>query len=131
MLRSQQAFNAAVAINHMKKLQQAHSEQIMRRASIPDIIPDIQVSDLSTPTRTRKRLDPDKLDPEVSGGGARGTSHIPLPAIPIEPKSHYQALKTTQSQGTSPHAPSMAEQGKHVYLSEPANLNGFVPASEF
>ncbi|XP_034445949.1 calcium/calmodulin-dependent protein kinase IGb [Hippoglossus hippoglossus] len=115
-----QAFNAAVAINHMKKLQQAHSEQLTRLTSIPDI----KVVDLSSPTTTRKRLDPDKPDPEV-GGGARGTSHIPVPTSPVEPKSHYQTLKATQSQGAAHHAPSISEQGKHVYHSEPANLNGF------
>ncbi|XP_019959799.2 calcium/calmodulin-dependent protein kinase IGb [Paralichthys olivaceus] len=115
-----QAFNAAVAINHMKKLQQAHSEQTMRQTSIPDI----KVIDLSSPTKTRKRLDPDKLEPEVSGG-ARGTCHMPLPTSHIEPKSHYQTLKASQSQRGAHHAPSMAEQGKHVYHSEPANLNGY------
>ncbi|CAB1440624.1 unnamed protein product [Pleuronectes platessa] len=116
-----QAFNAAVAINHMKKLQQAHSEQLVRRPSIPDI----KVVDLSSPT-VHKRLDPDKLDPEASGG-AQGTSLIPLPASHVEPKSHYQTLKTTQSQGPAHHAPAISEQGKHVYHSEPANLNGFCP----
>ncbi|XP_058499088.1 calcium/calmodulin-dependent protein kinase type 1D-like [Solea solea] len=118
-----QAFNAAVAINHMKKLQQAHSELVVRQASIPDI----KVIDLSSPTKPRKRLDPDKLEPsrvEVSEN-AQGTTHIPLPQSHVEPKSHYHALKASHSDCGTHHAPTIAEQGKHVYHSEPANLNGY------
>ncbi|KAI3357790.1 hypothetical protein L3Q82_016180, partial [Scortum barcoo] len=119
-----QAFNAAVAINHMKKLQLAHSDLVLRQSSIPDI----KVIDLSSPTKNRKHLDPDKLDqkvPEVNGK-AQGANHMTLPLSLIEPKSHYQSLKATQSQHGTHHAPTIAEQGKSVYHSEPANLNGFV-----
>ena len=123
VLTSQQAYNAAVAINHMKKLQLAHSEQVLRQASIPDI----QVIDVSSPKKNHKRLDPDPKGAEVNGKVNR-TIHISLPTSPIESKSHYHTLKATHSQ-VPHHAPSMAEQGKNVYHSEPANLNGFVTIS--
>uniref|UniRef100_A0A4W6FWC0 Calcium/calmodulin-dependent protein kinase IGb n=1 Tax=Lates calcarifer TaxID=8187 RepID=A0A4W6FWC0_LATCA len=122
-----QAINAAVAINHMKKLQLAHSRLVLRQSSIPDI----KVIDLSSPTKNRKRLDPDRVDPKAAevSGNAHGTNHMSLPTSHVELKSHYHPLKASQSQCGAHHAPTIAEQGKHVYHSEPANLNGFVPAS--
>ncbi|XP_034732136.1 calcium/calmodulin-dependent protein kinase IGb isoform X2 [Etheostoma cragini] len=113
-----QAYNAAVAISHMKKLQLAHSEQAGRQTRIPDI----QVVDLSSPKKSHIRLDPDKLDPKLPGFNdpVIGTNHMSL-----DPKSHYHTLKTTQSQAVPHHAPSMAEQSKNIYHSEPANLNGY------
>lgn len=124
MFTSQQAFNAAVAINHMKKLQLAHSELVLRQASIPDI----KVIDVSSPTKNCKRLEPDKLDRKVAevNGKAQGTNHMPLPSSHMELKSHYHPLKASQSDCSAHHTPTIAEQGKHVYHSEPANLNGFV-----
>lgn len=118
-----QAYNAAVAINHMKKLQLAHSEQVLRQASIPDI----RVIDVSSPTKNRKHLDPDKLEPKVPevSKNMQGTHHISLPTSHVELKSHSHPLKTSQSQCNAHHAPTIAEQGKHVYHSEPANLNGY------
>ncbi|XP_040912992.1 calcium/calmodulin-dependent protein kinase IGb [Toxotes jaculatrix] len=118
-----QAFNAAVAINHMKKLQLAHSELVMRQGSIPDI----KVIDLSSPPKNSKRLDPDKLDHKAVEvkGNVNGTNHMSLPTSQVELKSHYHPLKASQSQGAAHHAPTIAEQGKHVYHSEPANLNGY------
>ncbi|XP_051282305.1 calcium/calmodulin-dependent protein kinase IGb [Dicentrarchus labrax] len=118
-----QAINAAVAINHMKKLQLAHSELVLREASIPDI----KVVDMSSPTKNRKRLDPDKLTPTLAetNGKLNGTNHMSLPTSQADLKSHYHSLKVTQSQCSAHHAPTIAEQGKHVYHSEPANLNGY------
>lgn len=120
----QQAYNAAVAINHMKKLQLAHSEQVLRQASIPDI----RVIDVSSPTKNRKHLDPDKVEPKVPevNGSVQGTHHMSLPSSHVELKSHCHPLKTSQSHCGAQHTPTIAEQGKHVYHSEPANLNGFV-----
>ncbi|XP_037337097.2 calcium/calmodulin-dependent protein kinase IGb isoform X1 [Pungitius pungitius] len=118
-----QAYNAAVAINHMKKLQLATSELVARNACVPDI----RVIDVSSPDKSRKRLEPDKPEPKPAEGrgAAKGTVRISLPASPVEMKSHYHALKATQSQAGSHHAPTMAEQGKNAYRSEPANLNGY------
>lgn len=118
-----QAYNAAVAINHMKKLQLAHSELVLRQASIPDI----KVIDVSSPTRNRKQLNPDKLDPKTAevNGNILEAQHMPLPMSPVELKNHFHPLKASQSQCGGHHAPSIAEQGKHVYHSEPANLNGY------
>lgn len=127
MFTLQQAFNAAVAINHMKKLQLAHSELSLRQASIPDI----RVIDLSSPTKTCKHLEPDKLEPKGAqvNGNVNETNHMSLPTGHVELKSHFHTLKASQSQCGAHHAPTIAEQGKHVYHSEPANLNGFVSAS--
>ncbi|KAM9855681.1 calcium/calmodulin-dependent protein kinase IGb [Aulostomus maculatus] len=118
-----QAYNAAVAINHMKKLQLAHSELVLRQASIPAI----KVVDVSTPVRQRKHLDPEKLDPKTPeiNGNVPGTNHMSLPTSHVDLKSHFHPLKTSHSQSGAHHAPTIAEQGKHVYHSEPANLNGY------
>uniref|UniRef100_A0A3Q3L244 Calcium/calmodulin-dependent protein kinase IGb n=1 Tax=Mastacembelus armatus TaxID=205130 RepID=A0A3Q3L244_9TELE len=119
-----QAYNAAVAINHLKKLQLAHSELVLRQASIPHI----KVVDLSSPIKNRKCLDPDKLDAKVAevNGNILGTNYMPLPTSHIELKTHNHPLKASQSQCNPHHTPTIAEQGKHVYHSEPANLNGYV-----
>ncbi|KAK5864033.1 hypothetical protein PBY51_001010 [Eleginops maclovinus] len=119
-----QAYNAAVAINHMKKLQLAHSEQVLSKPSIPEI----NVTEASSPPKNHKRLDRDKPDPKPTAinGKVNGTTHMSLPTSPIELKSHVHALKATQSQACPHHAPSIAEQGKNVYHSEPANLNGYI-----
>lgn len=126
---SQQAFNAAVAINHMKKLQQAHSQLVLRQKSIPDI----KVTDVSSPAKTRKHPNPDKLCPKMEENSVKvsGSKHMPLPMSHVDLKSHHHPLKATQSQCVAHHAPTIAEQGKHVYHSEPANLNGFVHTYEF
>lgn len=121
---SQQAITAAVAINHMKKLQQAHSEQIGRQTSIPHI----KVGDVSAPTRRHKHQDPDRLDPaEVKiNVNVSGTNHMSLPTSPSDLKSHYHPLKTSQSQIGSHHTPTISKQGRLIYHSEPTSLNGFL-----
>ncbi|XP_061760329.1 calcium/calmodulin-dependent protein kinase type 1D-like [Nerophis ophidion] len=114
-----QAFNATVAINHMKKLQLAHSDQVPKVTRLPDI----QVVQVSSPVTERKHLDPEP-EPKVSetNGKILATNHMTLPSTHVELKSHYHPLKTSQS---APHTPSIAEQGKYIYHSEPANLNGY------
>lgn len=114
-----QAYNAAVAINHMKKLQLAHTEAVLRQASIPDI----KVTDVSSPTRQRKTK-PDKPEPRPTETTGTGTAHITLPVHHTDGKSYFHSLKATQSQ-TTHHTPTMAEQGKNAFYSEPANLNGY------
>lgn len=109
-----QAYNAAVAINHMKKLQLAHTETILRQATIPDI----KVTDVSSPTQQRKQ--PDK--PELKTAEANGNSMV-LPVHPPDAKSAYHSLKASQSQ--THHVPTIADQGKNAFYSEPSNLNGY------
>ncbi|XP_015259174.1 PREDICTED: calcium/calmodulin-dependent protein kinase type 1D-like [Cyprinodon variegatus] len=118
-----QAINAAVAINHMKKLQMANTEQTLRRVSVPDI----KVSDLSSPRKHSKHLDPEKPEPkkEDVNGNISETHHMSLPTSHVDLKIPFHPLKATQSQAPGHHAPSIAEQGKNVYHSEPANLNGY------
>lgn len=114
-----QAFNAAVAINHMKKMQQAHSELIVRQNSIPDI----KVTDVSSPATACNHLDTDKRCAKTGESNVKVSNHMTLPMSHVDLKSHCHPLKATQSQCT--HAPTMAEQGKNIYHSEPANLNGY------
>ncbi|XP_061591160.1 calcium/calmodulin-dependent protein kinase IGb [Cololabis saira] len=111
-----QAFNATVAINHMKKLQLAHTDAALRHSSVPDI----KVVDLSSPMRNHKLLEPAKPEPKEMSGSTNGTQHMSVPASHIDLKNHFHPL-------TSPSGAhhTMAEQGKHVYHSEPANLNGY------
>ncbi|MEQ2246749.1 hypothetical protein ILYODFUR_002421 [Ilyodon furcidens] len=118
-----QAYNATVAINHMKKLQLAHTELTLRQTSVPDI----EVIDVSSPIKTRKHLDPDKPEPkkEDVNGNISETHRMSLPTSHVDLKSHFHPLKASQSQAAANHAPTIAEQGKHVYHSEPANLNGY------
>ena len=117
----QQAFNATVAINHMKKLQLAHSEMLAKQAQGP--VPDIKVVDLSTPGPSRKNLVLENLEPN----GNLSHGHMTLPSNPNEPKSHYYPTRPNHSEPTHAegcHALTLAEKGKHAYHSEPANLNG-------
>ncbi|KAF7669484.1 hypothetical protein LDENG_00189670 [Lucifuga dentata] len=118
-----QVITAAVAINHMKKLQLAHSELIRRQTSTPHI----KVINQSPRAQNHKHVEPERLDPtEVEiNWNIPGTKHMSPPKNPSEQKSHYQALKTSQSQNGSHYAPTIAEQGRHVYHSEPNNLSGY------
>uniref|UniRef100_A0A3P9LXB4 Calcium/calmodulin-dependent protein kinase IGb n=2 Tax=Oryzias latipes TaxID=8090 RepID=A0A3P9LXB4_ORYLA len=116
-----QAYNAAVAINHMKKLKLAHTELPLRQTSIPDI----KVIDVSSPTKNRKHLGLDRPEPRAAEVVEKGKHHMSLPTSHVDLKSHVHPLQASQSQSDTHHAPSMAEQGKHAYHSEPANLNGY------
>ncbi|XP_072304967.1 calcium/calmodulin-dependent protein kinase IGb [Eucyclogobius newberryi] len=116
--RWKQAYNAAVAINHMKKLQLANTEGKLRRSSVPDI----QVTDTPSPARQRKR----QGRPEP--GAAEGRGRATLPPLRQSPPpsphpSHAAGLKSSQSQ--THHTPTIGEQGKSAFYSEPANLNGY------
>ncbi|XP_077398850.1 calcium/calmodulin-dependent protein kinase type 1D-like [Vanacampus margaritifer] len=112
-----QAFNAAVAINHMKKLQLAHAaaEQAPKAAGIPDI----RVVKASSPLSQRKR--PDDGENKVKTATAAG-HHMSLPASHVDLKCHFHPLKVSHS---TQHAPAIAQTGKYLYHSEPANLNGY------
>ncbi|XP_033987796.1 calcium/calmodulin-dependent protein kinase IGb isoform X1 [Trematomus bernacchii] len=115
------AYNATVVINHMKKLQLAHSDKVLNKPSVPAI-------SVTSPAKTHRRnLDPDRPDPRPTqtNGKLSESADMSLPTSPIEPKSHVHPLKASQSQDGPHHAPSIAEQGKNVYHSEPANLNGY------
>lgn len=105
-------------------MQQAHSQLVVRQNSIPDI----KVTDVSSPARTRKHVESNKRCPKTEETNVKTpeTNHMTLPLNHVDLKNHCHPLKATQSQCT--HAPTMAEQGKNVYHSEPANLNGSVHA---
>lgn len=85
-------------------------------------IPNIEVTDMSSSEKHGRNLEPK----EISEKGA-GTNLMALPTSHVDLRSHQHPLKAAQSHLGPHHAPSIAEQGKHVYHSEPANLNGSVP----
>ncbi|XP_061627369.1 calcium/calmodulin-dependent protein kinase type 1D-like [Phyllopteryx taeniolatus] len=105
-----QAFNATVAVNHMKKLQLAHAERLPEAARVPEI----RAVEASPPVSRRKRLDPE----EETEAAADHTSPL---AGHVDSKCRFRPLKASQ---TAHRAPTVAEQGKYIYHSEPANLNG-------
>ena len=100
---SQQAFHATVAINHFKKMQLAHS------------------------------VGPSDTKAEEINGNMPETNHVSPPPCSPEMKSHVHSLKTSQtlSQFEPHHAPPITEQVKHIYQSEPANLNRYVSTRKF
>lgn len=103
----------------MKKMHLAHSDMVLKKLSIPDI----KVTDSSSSEKNGRNLDPKVVE---NGEKVASTNLMPLPTSHVDLKSHYQPLKAVQSHLGPHHAPTMAEQGKHVYHSEPSNLNGFV-----
>lgn len=88
-------------------------------------IPDIKVTDASSSEKNGRNLDPKVVE---NGEKVASTNLMPLPTSHADLKGHYHPLKAAQSHLGPHHAPTIAEQGKHVFHSEPANLNGFVPA---
>lgn len=106
----------------MKKMQLAHSDLVLKKASIPDI----KVTDTSSLEKNGRNLAPKVVE---NGEKTAGMNLLPLVANHVDLKSNYHPLKAAQSHLVAHHAPTIAEQGKHVYHSEPANLNGFVQAS--
>lgn len=111
----QQAFNAAVAINHMKKLQLAHSEASVKQSKVSTTLPDIKVISASNTESAEKNLIPDHQDPN----GNLHSRYMIVPAMPTEIKSQYYPTKSSHRLSLT-----VAEKSKHVYHSEPANLNG-------
>ncbi|XP_061550328.1 calcium/calmodulin-dependent protein kinase type 1G-like isoform X2 [Phycodurus eques] len=104
------AFNATVAVNHMKKLRLAHAERLPESARVPDI----RAVEASPPVSRRKRLDPEKETEEAADHAGPLAGHVDL-------KCRFRPPKASQ---TVHRAPTVAEQGKYIYHSEPANLNG-------
>lgn len=114
----QQAFNATVAIRQMKKLQLAHSESCLKQ--IPPAVPEIKVIATSTPESGRKKLSAET--PEQNGNAP--SNHMNVPSCSTESKSQYHPVRVSHSETTHVGTLTIAEKGKHVYHSEPADLNG-------
>lgn len=106
----------------MKKMQMAHSDLVPKKVGIPDI----KVTDTSSLEKKGRSRDPKAVE---NGEKMGGTNLLPLVPNHVDPKSNYHPLKAVQSHLGPHHVPTIAEQGKHVYHSEPANLNGFVHAA--
>ncbi|XP_036447555.1 calcium/calmodulin-dependent protein kinase type 1D-like isoform X2 [Colossoma macropomum] len=116
-----QAFNATVAINHMKKLQLAHYEASVKQSQAPTQLPDITVSSTSSPEAVRKSLVPETPEPN----GNLPIHHMTVPTVPTDTKFLYQPPKVSHRETAHAGTLTVAEKGKHVYHSEPANLNGY------
>ncbi|TRY95669.1 hypothetical protein DNTS_026200 [Danionella cerebrum] len=116
-----QAFNATVAIHHMKKLQLAHSEACMQVNQINASVPKISITPSSTPETMRKSALAE-TSPEPNG-------NMSLSVTPSEVKSQYHPVRVTHSETTHVGSLSVSEKGRPVYHSEPADLNGYVKRS--
>lgn len=111
----QQAFNATIAINHMKKLHLAHGEASVKQNQTQTQLPDIQVISTSHPEMTDNNLVHDNLEPN-----GNLLSHMQLPSVSMETKTQYLHPKVSHSATLT-----VTEKTKHVYHSEPGNLNGY------
>lgn len=120
----QQAFNATVAIHHMKKLQLAHSEACLRLKQTP--VPEIKVITTSTPESIRKKLLAETPEPN----GNVPSNQMNVPSGSTESKSQYHPLRVSHRETTHVGTLTIAEKSKHVYHSQPADLNGYVFVSK-
>uniref|UniRef100_A0A4W4DWY3 Protein kinase domain-containing protein n=1 Tax=Electrophorus electricus TaxID=8005 RepID=A0A4W4DWY3_ELEEL len=117
-----QAFNATVAINHMKRLHLAHC---VKQSQTPPQPPDIKVTSTSSPKAECKNLASDNLE---ANNGLPSSGHINVPAGPTDVKGQYMSLKVSPREITHAGTLTVVKKSKHVYLSEPANLNGYRPS---
>ncbi|XP_051961646.1 calcium/calmodulin-dependent protein kinase type 1D-like isoform X1 [Xyrauchen texanus] len=120
-----QAFNATVAINHMMKVQLAHSEAGVRQNQTPPSVPEIKVITTSTPESVHKKLP--TVPPDLNSNSA--SNQMNVPASSTEYKSQYLSIRVSHSETTHVGTLSVAEKNKHVYHSEPADLNGYAKRS--
>lgn len=119
-----QAFNATVAIHHMKKLQLAHSEACLRLKQTP--VPEIKVIATSTPESVHKKLLAETPEPN----GSVPSNQMNVPSGSTESKSHFHPVRVSHSETTT-HVGTLtiAEKSKHVYHSQPADLNRYAKRS--
>lgn len=120
----QQAFNATVAIHHMKKLQLANSEASVhvKQTSASAPVPEIKVITTSTPESVRKKMFTETPEPN----GNILSNQINMASGSTESKSQYHPVRVSHSEATHVGTLTIAEKSKHVYHSEPADLNGYV-----
>ncbi|XP_059384362.1 calcium/calmodulin-dependent protein kinase type 1D-like isoform X1 [Carassius carassius] len=118
-----QAFNATVAIHHMKKLQQAHSETCLRLKQTP--VPEIKVIATSTPESSRKKLFAETPEPNSNVP----SNQMSVPSGSTESKSQYHPVRVSHSETTHVGTLTVTEKSKHVYHSQPADLNGYTKRS--
>ncbi|XP_026092894.1 calcium/calmodulin-dependent protein kinase type 1D-like isoform X1 [Carassius auratus] len=116
-----QAFNATVAINQMKKLQLANSEACVTSAPAPEF----KETAASTPESVCKKLFTETPEPN----GNIHSNQINVPSGSTESKTQYHPVRVSHSETTHVGTLTIAEKGKHVYHSEPADLNGYAKRS--
>ncbi|XP_043086051.1 calcium/calmodulin-dependent protein kinase IGb isoform X2 [Puntigrus tetrazona] len=120
-----QAFNATVAIHHMKKLQLAHSEACLRLKQTPAPVPEIKVIATSTPESVRKKF----AEAPEPNGGPQPSNQMNVPSGSTESKSQYHPVRVSHSETTHVGTLTITEKSKHVYHSQPADLNGYAKRS--
>ncbi|KAJ8412102.1 hypothetical protein AAFF_G00143690 [Aldrovandia affinis] len=108
-----QAFNATVAINHMRKLHLVHSEA---QQQVP--VPAIHVSGDASPGPSHDNEVSEHLEPK----GKLQSGDMTLLPNPSEHKIQHHSLRTYNSEPM--HALTVTETGRHAYCYEPDSLNG-------
>uniref|UniRef100_A0A8C2C0M8 Calcium/calmodulin-dependent protein kinase IGb n=1 Tax=Cyprinus carpio TaxID=7962 RepID=A0A8C2C0M8_CYPCA len=121
------SFNATVAIHHMKKLQLANSEASVhvKQTSASAPVPEIKVITTSTPESVRKKMFTETPKPN----GNILSNQINMASGSTESKSQYHPVRVSHSEATHVGTLTIAEKSKHVYHSEPADLNGYAKRS--
>lgn len=104
----------------MKKLQQAHSEACLRLKQTP--VPEIKVIATSTPESVRKKLFAETPEPN----GSVPSNQMSVPSGSTDSKSQYHPVRVSHSETTHVGTLTITEKSKHVYHSQPADLNGYV-----
>ncbi|KTG00189.1 hypothetical protein cypCar_00027184 [Cyprinus carpio] len=122
-----QAFNATVAIHHMKKLQLANSEASVhvKQTSASAPVPEIKVITTSTPESVRRKMFTETPKPN----GNILSNQINMASGSTESKSQYHPVRVSHSEANHVGTLTIAEKSKHVYHSEPADLNGYAKRS--
>ncbi|XP_064161671.1 calcium/calmodulin-dependent protein kinase type 1D-like isoform X1 [Anguilla rostrata] len=106
-----QAFNATVAINHMKKLKLAHSEACIKTKEGPE--PAIHVTGAPSPGPSHDDLVPKPLEEK----GKPQAGPAALSPDSSEPKSRHHSGRACASKPV--HANTVAETGRHSNRFEP------------
>ncbi|XP_059397201.1 calcium/calmodulin-dependent protein kinase type 1D-like isoform X2 [Carassius carassius] len=120
-----QAFNATVAINQMKKLQLANSEACVHVKHTSAPAPEFKVTAASTPESVCKKLFTETPEPNCN----IHSNQINVLSGSTESKTQYHPVRVSHSETTHVGTLTIAEKIKHVYHSEPADLNGYAKRS--
>ncbi|KAI1890737.1 hypothetical protein AGOR_G00156710 [Albula goreensis] len=111
-----QAFNATVAINHMRKLQLAHSEALGKKQELT--VPAIHVHGAPSPGPSHDNLHPEKLELNENPP----TCHMTVLPVLCETRTQHHSLRACNSEPM--HALTVTETGRHAYCYQPDSLNG-------
>lgn len=100
----------------MKRLQLAHGEASVKQSQTHTQLPDIKVISTSYPEAMNNNPVHDNLEPN----GNLPSSDMTLQSVSMETNNRYLLPKVNHSVMVT-----VGEKTKHVYHSEPGNLNGY------